>query len=184
MVNLAKDIVSYLWIEGETLMGAPVLSALLLLAGALLAYIATKWRYSGIIEHQKESIATQKNNIELLKDQISVNSKKKYELKNLSKKPITEGVEKKSNKTTTPKFPKVTWLTAKDVMEICEWSINILKQHIENGLPGYVKNAQLLRSIDKKRDLITLEMWPRLSGSLSEQWRFKTEDIEKYIKST
>ena len=104
MVNLAKDIVSYLWIEGETLMGAPVLSALLLLAGALLAYIATKWRYSGIIEHQKESIATQKNNIELLKDQISVNSKKKYELKNLSKKPITEGVEKKSNKTTTPKL--------------------------------------------------------------------------------
>ena len=86
MINLAKDIFSYLWMEGKTLINAPVLSALLLLIGVLLAYIATKWRYVGIIDQQKESMTIQENNIKLLKDEISIKNKKIDELEDLSKK--------------------------------------------------------------------------------------------------
>ena len=52
----------------------------------LLAYIATKWRYVGIIDQQKESMTIQENNIKLLKDEISIKNKKIDELEDLSKK--------------------------------------------------------------------------------------------------
>lgn len=85
MINLAKDIFAYLWIEGKTLTNAPALSTLLLMVGVILAYIATKWRYSGIIDQQKESIIAHENNIKLLKNEISIKDKRIDELENLSK---------------------------------------------------------------------------------------------------
>ena len=90
----------------------------------------------------------------------------------------------KDKKTTaTSNFPNVAWLTVEDVMNICDWSFNILKQHIENGLPGYIKISESQeRPLDKDRDLIALEEWPEQTDSLTEQWLFKTEDIEKYMK--
>ena len=102
----------------------------------------------------------------------------------LTQKPIAEELEKRPNEAVAPKFPDVPWLTAKDVMKIYGFSIDILKQHIENGLPGYIKNPenQDLRQIKKDRDLIALEVWSDESDSMVELWRFKTEDVEKYIK--
>ena len=85
----------------------------------------------------------------------------------------------------TNKFPYIPWLTAKDVMKEYGLSVNKLKQHIENGLPGYIKNPenQDLRQINKDRDLIALEEWEEESGNMIDQWLFKTEDVKKYIKT-
>ncbi|MDA3789186.1 MAG: SMEK domain-containing protein [Desulfobacula sp.] len=84
----------------------------------------------------------------------------------------------------TNKFPNVTWLTTKDVMQKFSLSVDELKQHIENGLPGYVKvpDTQEPRPLNKDRDLITLEVWPEQAESMIDQWLFRTDDIEEYIK--
>ena len=136
-----------------------------------------------IIDQQKESITAQENNIKLLKDHLSIATKKNDELEDLSKKAIVEEVEEKPDEVAVLKFPNVTWLTTKDVMKEHGLSVNKLKQHIENGLPGYIKNHenQELRPITE-RDLIALEVWSDESYSMVELWRFKTEDVEKYIK--
>ncbi len=88
---------------------------------------------------------------------------------------------------TTPKFPQVVWLTVKDITQDYSLSIDKLKQHIQNGLVGYIKyiegSTEKYRPIDKIRDLIALEEWPELADSMIEQWQFKTEDIEKFMKS-
>lgn len=136
-----------------------------------------------IIDQQKESITAQENNIKLLKDHLSIATKKNDELEDLSKKAIVEEVEEKPDEVAVLKFPNVTWLTTKDVMKEHGLSVNKLKQHIENGLPGYIKNHenQELRPITE-RDLTALEVWSDESDSMVELWRFKTEDVEKYIK--
>lgn len=83
------------------------------------------------------------------------------------------------------KFPSVAWLSVKDVLKDYDITINKLKQHIENGLPGHIKipGTDKTRPLDKDRDLIALEEWPEQAESMIEQWLFKTEDIEEYIKT-
>ena len=95
----------------------------------------------------------------------------------------TDGIEEGGVGISSSGFPPVKWLTVRDVMKMYDLSAEMLKQHIENGLPGYIKNPenQELRPITE-RDLIALEVWSDESDSMVELWRFKTEDVEKYIK--
>ena len=82
-------------------------------------------------------------------------------------------------------FPPVKSLTAKDIEKDYGIGIDKLKQHIENGLVGYVKVSESQkRPLDKDRDLVKLEVWPEKADELIKQWLFKTEDIKKYIKTT
>ena len=79
--------------------------------------------------------------------------KKIYKLKNLSEENIAGKAKKRPREVAVPNFPNVTWLTAKDVMKICDISIDILKQHIENGLPSYIKISE-----SEERPLIKIEI--------------------------
>ncbi len=96
-----------------------------------------------------------------------------------------EGILKFITSSNFSVFPPVTWLTVEDVMKMYGLSFEALKQHIENGLPGYLKipGTDKTRPLNKDRDLIALETWPEQYEGMIEQWRFKKEDIEKYTKN-
>ena len=83
-------------------------------------------------------------------------------------------------------FPVTEYLTGQDIMTQYGFSPFILKQHIENGLVGYLNDGSMqnkkLRQITH-RELIADEVYEEDLGSEIGQWLFKSEDLEKYIKN-
>lgn len=71
MVNIAKDISRYLLAEAEVFTDAPILAVLILMVGAIIAYLAARWRYAGQIDVLKTQVGSHKDEIERLKNEIS-----------------------------------------------------------------------------------------------------------------
>jgi len=82
---------------------------------------------------------------------------------------------------------KDIYLTGKDIEDRYNIKPLELKQRVENGLPAYIQistgyNLNNLRAVSE-RDLIACEEWTEEADGMIEQWLFKTEDVEKYIKT-
>ena len=84
---------------------------------------------------------------------------------------------------------KDIYLTGKDIGDKHSVKPFELKQRVENGMPAYIQTSEGYRTdnlrVVSERDLIACEEWPQDKvNSWIEQWRFKTGDVKKYMKTT
>lgn len=86
------------------------------------------------------------------------------------------------------KFPPVEWLSGKDVMQKYNLSGFELYQHIENGLPVYSEDTDIMYQDTKPME--REEMWFRMVGEKADYLEhdlsnclFKRSDIEKSLKN-
>lgn len=94
---------------------------------------------------------------------------------------------KKNSKTTNGKqnhtFHLPNWLTGSDLIKTFEISEDQLKQHVLNGLPAYDVDDSVYWSAGVKESLNIETEFPWFEDRIL-KLRFKTIDIEKYIKTT